>query len=242
MPKCCPVLVLLSTFLVLGLGLPASAQTAAAPIDSTLFTTYNVFSGSTSVNWIVCGSTQGSSGCYGSGSLGPFGIIGAMIEGNPTTQSNVVTRFIYVLDMGTGTGGNGVTLNVYKKTDTITTSFDTVSVTLFKTVSLPLVGGSGAKSFMAANKGFLFIGTDQSSEAVEVQKGNLKVTPISVTSGINASSITADPYGYVTVTFGSSTGTSVFGVYAPNGGLTEDGGGTQFMLNTVNAVLPLTLP
>lgn len=242
MPKSCRLLVLLSMSFVLGLILPASAQTAAAPIDSTLFTTYSVFSGSTNVNWIVCGSTQGSSGCYGSGSLGPFGIIGAMIEGNPITQGSVVTRFIYVVDIGAGSSGNGVTLNVYKKTDTITTSFDTVSVTLFRTVTLPLIGGSGAKSFMAANKGFLFIGTDQSPQAVEIPKNNLKVTPISVTSGINASSITADPYGYVTVTFGSSSGTSVFGVYAPDGGLTEDGGGAQFMLDTTNAVLPLTLP
>lgn len=217
------------------------AQKPPAPLDSGLYTNYTIDTALQNLTWIVCGSTQGSSGCYGSGSLGPFGKIGAMIEGYPATQSNVVTRFIYVEDVAAG--GSGVSLFVYKKIDTITTSGDTISVTLTKTVSLPLTGGSTASGFMAANKSFLFAGTDQSQAAVEVKKSNFSVTSISVTSGLNISSITADQYGYVTVTQGTPTGgATAFGVWGPTGGLVEDGGGTQFMLETINGVLPSTLP
>ena len=38
------------------------------------------------------------------------------------------------------------------------------------------------------------------------------------------SAITADAYGYVTLTWGSSGGSSGFLVLAPNGGEEEDGG------------------
>jgi hypothetical protein len=100
----------------------------------------------------------------------------------PTTTNrttNTVTRTIYVLDIATGSNLNGVTLYVYKKTDTITSSFDTTSVTLSKTISLPsLVGGSSALASMAANNKFLFIGTNQSPSAVEIQKGTFTITQI----------------------------------------------------------------
>ena len=66
---------------------------SAAP-DSTLFTTYTA--SPTSVNWVVCGSTPDTEGCYASGSLGPFVGVGAMLEGDPFVKSNVVTRKIYV--------------------------------------------------------------------------------------------------------------------------------------------------
>jgi hypothetical protein len=77
------------------------------------------------VSLIVCGSLPGSGGCYGSAYLGPFGKIGALLEGNPSTKGNTVTRAIYVLDIATGTKGTDVALSIYKKTDTISSSFDT---------------------------------------------------------------------------------------------------------------------
>src|SRR6266849_2053223 len=132
--------------LVLSATVPVCAQMTSGPPDATLFTTYGINASHTSVSWVVCGSTQQSSGCYDSGSLGPFGKVGALIEGNSSTNrtTNTVTRAIYVLDIASGSNLNGVTLYVYKKTDTVTSSFDTTSVTLFKTVSLPLAGGSSA--------------------------------------------------------------------------------------------------
>lgn len=216
---------------------------ASAPPDATLFTTYTSSSGS--VGWIVCGSTALSSGCYASGSLGPFGRVGALMEGNPFVNltTNTVTRAIYVVDSASGIPGNQVVLHVYKKTDVVGSTFDTVTVTPLKNVLLPLAGGSTALVSMAANHGFLFIGTDQSPQAVRVQKNNLTVTQVGGFSPpINVTAITADNYGYVTVTQGHGSGASGFAVYNANGAPQESGGGANFMLNTLTAVTNATLP
>lgn len=213
--------------------IPLHAQDSALPaaIDATLYTNY--FGGPTSVSYFVCGSTAQTSGCYASGSLGPFVGVGAMLEGNPSIKGNVVTRAIYVVDSGSTT----VTLFVYKKTDTVTASFDTVAVTLARTIILPLTGGSGAVVSMAANNGFLFIGTDQSPQAVEIRKSNLSVTLVGGFSPpVNVTSITADQYGYVTVTQGISGFPTGFSVFGPDGAGREDGGGSQFMLGTQQAI------
>jgi len=215
--------------------IPMRAQNSAAPPitspDSTLYTTYT--GGRTSVGWTVCGSTAQSEGCYSSGSIGPFVGVGAMLEGNPAVNGNVVTRGIYVVD----SGGANVTLYIYKKVDTISASYDSVTVTLARTVSLPLTGGSTATCFMAANSKFLFIGTDQTSYAVEVNKGTLSMTNVGGFSPpINVTSITSDQYGYVTVTQAGG-----FTVLGPDGSLREDGGGTDFMLGTTQAVAGNTL-
>src|ERR1041384_5333913 len=152
---------------------------AATPIDSTLFTNYFPNMADSVLTWIVCGSTSGSSGCYGSGTLGPFCKAGGNIEGYPTTDlsTNTVTRSIYVVDTAAGTNQNAVTLYVYTKTDMISPSFDMVTVTLSNTINLPLVGGTSASASMAANKKFVVIGTNLSDQAVEVQKKNLPTPP-----------------------------------------------------------------
>lgn len=129
-----------------------AAELATAP-DANLYTNY--YGTPTSVHWIVCGSTEESEGCYAAGSIGPFLAVGAMLESNPTVSGDVVTRYIYVVDAG----ASPVTMYVYKKTDTVSSSFDTTVVTLYKTVSLSkLVGGSSVTTYMAANPKYLFIG------------------------------------------------------------------------------------
>ena len=90
-------LVLVASLICLFLvGAPA---VHASAIDSTLFTTYNLGGNNTNISWSVCGSLPGTSGCYGGGSLGPFGRIGAMIEGNPrqNLKAGTVTRYILML-------------------------------------------------------------------------------------------------------------------------------------------------
>jgi hypothetical protein len=227
----------------LSLVVPASAS---GPPDATLYTTYQI--NGASVDLSVCGSTQQSSGCYGSATLGPFVRLGALIEGNQSVNlaKNMVTRYIYALDIAAGTNSNGVDLYVYKKTDTITSTFDTVNVTLFKTVSLPLTGGSAASASMAANTTFLFIGTNQSTQAVRLQKSNFAIVESgSFSPPIPVTAVTADKYGYVTVTFGDPSGLeggNGFMVYGPDGSLQEDGGGAPFMLSTDQAFLPTTFP
>ena len=231
-------------FAVLTITTTLFAQQPAAPPDSTLFTTYGISGNLQNVSWIVCGSTQQTEGCYAAGNLGPFGRVGSLLESQSIVKGNVVTREIYVLDVATGNNGNGVTLIVYKKTDTVTADSDTVSVSQVKAVSLPLTGGATANASMAANKLFLFIGTDQSPVAIEMQKKNFSYNQIGGFSPpINVSAITADAYGYVTVTFGSfGNGESGFYVYGPNGEGEEDGGGAQFMLSDVAGMPTTSLP
>ena len=188
----------------------------------------------------MCGSLPGSSGCYGSGTLGPFGKVGAMLEGEPKTDriANTVTRAIYVLDPASGPNQNEVVLYVYTKVDTITTDSDTVTVTLSQTISLPLVGDPLSRSlpFMAANKQFLFIGTDQSPQAVVLDKRTFSVTQLGGFSPpINVFAIFVNQYGYATLSFGSfrGGGNKAFIVAGPDGSDEEEGDETQFMLDTV---------
>jgi hypothetical protein len=229
--------------LVLSATVPAMA---AGPIDAGLYTTYSFHNGFVTLDWVVCGQTHGWYGCYASGGLGPFGNVGALMEGKPSTIGNTVTRALYIVDVGTGSGVNTINLYIYKKVDTITPPNDSVTITLAKTVQLPLVGGTGASCFMAANSKFLFIGTNQSAQAVSVKKSNFAVTQLFEGAvGVNVSSITTDKYGDVTVTQGNGVGDPpvfAFAVFGPNGELEEDGGGASYMLNTTTGLSTSTLP
>jgi hypothetical protein len=234
-----------SHFVLLALALfsiviPLHAQISplTTPPDSTLYTTYTLSSsnGETTVGWAVCGSTQDSEGCYAAGGLGPFVAVGGILEGSPGFNGNVVTRAIFVVDSGTVSPK----LYVYKKVDTVTSESDTVTVTLFRTITLPLNGGSTAACYMAANAQFLFIGTSLSEQAAMVQKSNLNVTQVGAVPG-NVVAITSDQYGYVTITNQDSVSPPIFDftVIGPDGLLQEDGGGSEFMVGTTQAV-PLT--
>src|SRR5215470_6468223 len=169
----------------------------------------------------------------------------AMLEGEPKTDriANTVTRAIYVLDHASGPNQDEVVLYVYTKVDTITTDSDTVTVSLSQTITLPLVGDPLSRSlpFLAANKQFLFIGTDQSQQAVVLDKRTFSVTQLGGFSPpINVFGIFANQYGYVTLTFGPFRGgtSNKFIVAGPDGSDKEDGDGTQVMLDTVMG-LPL---
>jgi hypothetical protein len=238
---------LIALTLIALFALPALAQVtavASGPPDANLYTSYYTNANYQSISYLVCGSTSTTEGCYGSGSIGLFGRVGSMIEGNPSVTGGTVVRFVYVVDVASGSSSNGVTLLVYKKIDKVTSSSDATTFTLTNTVTLPLTGGTKAQGFMAANNSFLFIGTDQSPQAVEVQKRNLNVLTIGGFSPpINVSAITANKYGFVAVTFGGSSN-NVGGTYwyAPNGGGVQDGGGAYFMLDTINGVSTTGLP
>lgn len=206
----------------------------AGTIDSGLFTTYTTDSGKTTLYWVVCGSIGKSGGCYGAGQLGPFGQIGPIVEGAKVIdiREGTVTRFLYVVDQAYGSGQNGVALYLYQRIDTIASGNDHTTFTLKKTISLPLVGGSQSTVFLAANKGYLVIGTSNSTVPVEVNKYTKVVTPLTIISE-TPNSITADNYGYVTVT--SADG---FFVVGPDGALREDGGGSPFTINELLGIQP----
>jgi hypothetical protein len=236
----------LTTWIVL-LALACAVPASASAPDAGLYTTYEL-NGTSSVDLTVCGALQDSFGCYGGGGLGPFVRLGALIEGYPSVNqtTNTVTRYIYALDIATGANSDGVDLYVYKKTDTITTTYDTVVVTLYKTIRLPLRGGNTVSASMAANAKFLFIGTNASIQSVSVQKNNFAIVQSgSFTPPIPVTAITADEYGYVTVTFGDFSGFDVENgeiVYGPDGAAEQSGGGAAFTLGTQQAVLPTSFP
>jgi hypothetical protein len=238
----------LPAFAIISFGISdqASAQAEitadSKPIDGTLYATYSVARDRTHVSMTVCGSLPGSSGCYGSADLGPFNSVGAVLEGLPSTDktTNTVTRDIYVLDTAAGPNKVGVSLYVYSRTDIITGSNDSVVVVLTDTVALPLIGSTSATASMAANSGHLYIGTNKSPQAVAVVKKTLAFTQIGGFSPpVNVSSITADEYGFVTVTYGSFNGTNTgFLVFGPDGSGQGDGGGASFTVGTAQAVRP----
>ena len=218
---------------------------AQQPIDAGLYTAYNFFDGNKKIQWSVCGSLPGSEGCFGAGDLGPFGRVGAMLEDNPTTSptTQTVTRYIYVLDIASGTGLTGVDLYIYQKTDVISSSFDHVTVALSNVIGLPLIGGTTATASMAGNTNYLVIGTTKSPQAVVVTKSTLAIALFGGFSPpINVHAVTADAYGYITVEFGKFNGTNTgFYTIGPDGTGRGDGGGAQFMLNTTQAVVPSML-
>lgn len=229
--------------LMFGVVSPALTE-AATPPDSAFFTTYYAATDLTSADYLVCGSTAQTDGCFSSGTLGPFGHIGAMLEGQPVVNGNTVTREIYVLDTASGSSANGVSLFVYTKSDVVSTSDDQVTVSLEQTIPLPLVGGSTATASMAANNSYLFVGTNQSTQAVEIAKGQWVVTSVGgFFPPLTVASIAADGNGFVTVTFGAPGGqSSGYYVFGPTGAALEAGGVAGFSLNAMNAVVPAPLP
>jgi hypothetical protein len=215
-------------------AIAVTSTTFAAPPDAGVFTQYEFASDFSSVYFTVCGYLPQSDGCYGSGSFGPFGHVGAILEGDPTTKGDSVERGIYIVDVAGGVSGKEVILYRYLKTDTITGgSYDTVTTQFTHKLSLPLVGGSSVRCSMAANSGFVLIGTDQSTQAVMLTKGSLDIQTISGFSNApTVTSITADAYGYVTVSFGGGTVIPGFVVIGPAGNFEFDGGGESYLVST----------
>jgi len=209
---------------------------ATPPPDSTLFTTYTFWDSYTALDWVVCGSTEYTEGCYASGHLTGFGHVGAAIEGNEVVSGNTVTRNLYVVD-DAAAGGNGVTLSVYTKTDSLTLAGDSVTVNLTNSIALPLTGGSNAKTYIAGDHGFLYVGSSQNQFAVQVQESNLSYKEIAGSSSApNVSSITADKYGYVTITSSDKNGSGSYQVYGTTGYPIENDDGGAFMLGTMNGI------
>jgi hypothetical protein len=216
----------------------SSLPAYGASLDAGVYATYNTSGDKTQIYFTVCGSIGTGEGCFGGGTLGPVGRAGMLIEGNPSqnTKLGTVTRFIYLLDIANGSGGKEVALYVYKRVDTIDlkNNSDSVTVSLFKIVSLALSGGTTATPFMAANGKYIFIGTDQGGVIAEVTKSGLGVTNLNEeTSPVNT--ITSDSYGFVTL--GWSDGN--FEVIGPNNAEQEFGGGGSYFVNTTQGTVPL---
>jgi hypothetical protein len=230
---------------ILALASFAVHNAGADPIDAGLFTSYQLLNNGTKVSWSVCGQTKNTVGCYDSGQLGPFGKVGGLLEGLPSTNSttNTVTRAVYVLDIASGSNKTGVELFIYQKNDVISDSFDTTTITLSGTLNLPINGGTTALVSMAANANYLVVGTNRSPNAVEINKSTLAMTQIGGFSPpINVHAVTADLYGYITIEYGKfSAANTGFITLGSDGAAREQGGGAKFLLDTTQAILPQNL-
>jgi len=89
---------------------------------------------------------------------------------------------------------------------------------------------------MAQNPSYVYAATNQSTTAAAINKMTFSVSSAGITEG-NVTAITADSYGYVTIRQGSGFSAG-FTVYGPNGQEEEDGGGSSFMINPIDAVFP----
>jgi hypothetical protein len=225
------------TVLTAGIALPAHAQNRNP--DSTLFT-YYFASGTTQMTWVTCGSLPQTEGCYGSGTLGPYTNACAVVQSVPVAINPfTVTRYIYVLD--TGSSPSGMKLTAYKRTDTVSQTDDTITITTQAVVPLPtLVGGTGVTCYMAQNPAAVYAGTNQGTSPVAINKSTYAVSQVGLFTG-PVTAITADSYGYVTINQ-NQNGSHGNTVYAPNGQLEGDGGGSYFMINPIDAVNPANYP
>jgi hypothetical protein len=192
-------------------------------LDNGLFATFN--NSKTSVSFIVCGATGGTSGCYGSATLSaPFDYACGVLQGKPKTKGDTMTRAIYVLDKRTSSTVDAM-LYVYERKDVIANGSDSVSATLMATVDLGITGGASSHCMLGGNQAFVYAATDASSGVVAVNKTTNATSSLSGTP----LSITADDRGYIAMNF-----TWGFDVVDPDGNGQEDGGGTASFINQRN--------
>jgi len=217
---------------------PTSAR--AQVLDTTTLTAYTPLT--TSINYTTY-VTIGQSGSTNYGSFGPFDRACAIVVGRPSSSGNAVTRSVYVLDAGNGSP-NTAALDVFTKTDTITTSgattTDTEQFVLTQQVALSLTSQAGAVCYMAANDTSVFVSTSANSAAAMVNRTTFSVTTvtasISYTNNSAVSAITATDSGYVFVTFGIGP-TSGFSEFDDQSNYLAAGQNFNFTIlaNTVNA-------
>jgi hypothetical protein len=213
--------------------LPHAAQARTAPINANLYTTYQFTDSNQGLSWVTCGATQQSEGCFGSGQLGTFGDICAVLQGKAKIKGDTVTQDVYVFDRDYE-GGTNLYLDVYKKTDVITDSYDTTTFTATKQINLQLPAGKKVSCFAAAGPAYIFVGTSKSDTAVSISKSDLSLGTVGGFSPPTAlTGIQADNRGYVSVNFGNG-----FYLFGPNGQGEEDGGGNALLLNEISPLVP----
>lgn len=214
----------------LALLLPVAAAAADAP-DANLVTTYALSADATRVGWTTCGHTAGSSGCYGSGNLGRFHRMCAMLQGAPSINGNLVSRQIFVLDSGADPSV-GPRLSVYQRRDRVGDVLVSSAVGLKARIDLPMLK-PGAPCFMAANDVTIYVGTGGSTNAVAIDRATQAVTAIpGFSPPMKVTGITADARGYVSVQFENG-----YYLYNPAGYMMQDGGGAALVLGQTSATL-----
>lgn len=184
--------------------------------SSFFYTTYERFG--SNLNWFTCGYDSQSSGCYGNGSLGPFGRA-CSVAGSSTR--------VVVADSNPSKGST--TLYFYKQEES-----STPSATLQKKLQLPGISAStSAACHMSILGNFLYFGTDESPTFYKVNLKTYKATPGSGCGG-NTSAITAGNEFAVVSLSGCFVGFDKQGTAMISGGELTD----QFVPGT-NGFVPL---
>jgi hypothetical protein len=187
-----------SAAIALGISSPAFA-------GNSLYTTYT-FNGPTQVDLATCGSTNTSQGCFGGASLVGLSGVCSLLTGPTTTNGNVATQRLYLLQTGSDVSPV-VTLKVYNKTVSAQpvmvgpnpSTKVTTAVSLFRSVNIAsLKGGSKATCSMVANASSIFISTSATQHVVQLDKKKFIGHPI---GGGPLREMTADENGYVTLNF-----------------------------------------
>ena len=180
---------------------------------SLFYTTYVVFG--TDIQWMTCGYDRQSSGCFGSGTLGPFGRVCAVAGSS---------KRVVVADAAAADGMTS--LSIYEQVESTSPS-----ATLLKQIVLDIPGSTTSICHMAIGGDFLYFGTNESEHYLQVNLRDYQLT-----NGIcrgHTSSITASN-NLVTVSV-----SGCFATYANNGVNQGFGGenGDEFVPGT-NAYRP----
>jgi hypothetical protein len=225
--------------IALAAAIPAAPALASGSkvVNTTIYTTYTFNTTNSEINWITCGSTQQSEGCFGSGQITGFGKVCGVLDTVPESNGMVTRQKLYIFDSDVKHGSN-LYLDVYEKTDVTTVSSNTTTFTLKTKLALPIQAGPKVKCFASANSGYIFVGTSTGTSAVRISKADLSQTPVGGFSPpIPVTSIDVDAAGYVSVNFGNGTETG-FVLFGPTGGGAEDGGGNAVIFNDSTAYTP----
>ena len=212
---------------------------AAATSDPTtgLYAQFGFNQAFTQLTWSVCGSVNGSNGCYGTGTLGGFGRIGALIQGAPTVDATtgLVTRNLYVIDQAVGGGTSTTTqLRVFELDETVAAPNVTVAMKEVKRVSLPMKGGLGTQTWLVGNRNFLIVGNSADGSPYSVAKSGLAVQAQQFNGTLEE--VTTNGYGFVETDHdtGFNPGeVTMFYTYDANlQPVDSGGGGAGYFLNT----------
>jgi hypothetical protein len=212
-----------------------AAYAGSASQAADLYTTYNV--ADASLSWSTCGSVPGSDGCYGSGNVGPFTRICAVLETPKQFDAASSEQRIFVVD-GNDSGKHTVSLSVFTKRDVVSGPSATTTITRAAKIDLPLNRAPGDHCFAARNAAVLVVGTAATTTAAIIDETNFNVSTLGGFSPpINVSSVLANEAGYISINYGSSAADSGFILLGPDGTSVEDGGGMESLFGSQNAYL-----
>jgi hypothetical protein len=155
---------------------PVSGSTPQASPDSGVrkifYTTYEAYA--SGIDWMTCGANGQGDGCYGSGTLGPFGRACA-VAGSST--------LVVVADAAPPAGETA--LYIYQQVEGAHPS-----ATLLKTLTLSIPSSATARCSMAIGGNFLYFGTSESATFYKVDLTLYTTWSTSICGG-NTSAITA---------------------------------------------------